>query len=97
LLNRRSGQSARIELDRSVGNWTSGGVIRAEGRRYEDLANLIEIPGYALIDFRTTYQIDRDWQLLARVENVLDKDYETAYLYSQPGRGVFVTLRYQAK
>jgi vitamin B12 transporter len=94
-LNRRAKQSARIDLDRSSGKWQMGGIIRAESQRYDDLANTVDLPGYALFDLRTAYPINSDWQLSARLENLFDKDYETAYGYSQPGRGLFVTLRYQ--
>ncbi len=32
----------------------------------------------------------------ARAENLFDKDYETAAFFNQPGRSLFVTLRYQS-
>jgi len=95
LLNRRAEQSLRLDLDRAIGAWNVGGTFRAEGRRYEDLANTVKLPGYGLVDLRAEYKLAKDWQVQAKLENLFDKDYETAHLYNQPGRSVFVTLRYQ--
>jgi vitamin B12 transporter len=44
---------------------------------------------------RAEYRLTRDLRLQARVENLFDKDYETVSLYNQPGRSLFLTLRYQ--
>jgi vitamin B12 transporter len=30
-----------------------------------------------------------------RIDNLLDKRYETAQFYNQPGRGLYFTLNYQ--
>ena len=95
LLSRRAEQSLRLDLDRAIGAWNVGGTFRAEGRRYEDLANTVKLPGYGLVDLRAEYKLAKDWQVQAKLENLFDKDYETAHLYNQPGRSVFVTLRYQ--
>lgn len=95
LLNRRAEQSLRLDLDRAIGAWNVGGTFRAEGRRYEDLANTVKLPGYGLVDLRAEYKLAKDWQVQAKLENLFDKDYETAHLYNQPGRSVFVTLLYQ--
>jgi vitamin B12 transporter len=95
LLNRRAEQSLRLDLDRAIGAWNLGGTFRAEGRRYDDLANTVKLPGYGLVDLRAEYKLAKDWQIQAKLENLFDRDYETAYLYNQPGRGVYFTLRYQ--
>jgi vitamin B12 transporter len=41
--------------------------------------------------------LNPDWRLQARIENLFDKDYETAYLFNQPGRSAWLTLRYQPR
>lgn len=95
VLPRRAEESLRIDADRQFGQYSLGATLRAEGKRYEDLANSRKLDGYATLDLRADYMLDRDWQLQARLENLLDKDYETAAFFNQPGRGLFVTLRYQ--
>lgn len=95
VLNRRAEQSLRLDLDRDFGSYRMGTTLRAEGRRYDDLANTTKLAGYGLLDLRAEYRLTRDLRLQARIENLFDKDYETVSLYNQPGRSLFVTLRYQ--
>ena len=95
LLNRRAEQSLRLDLDRDFGPYRMGTTLRAEGRRYDNLANTTKLSGYGLVDLRAEYRLTKDLRLQARVENLFDRDYETVYLYNQPGRSLFVTLRYQ--
>jgi len=95
LLPRRSKQSLRLEVDRQFKHYSYGATLRAIGKRYDDLANTQKLSGYGIIDIRAEYQLAKDWQLQGRIENLLDKDYETAALYNQPERGLFVKLRYQ--
>lgn len=98
ILPRRAQESLRVDLDRKLGAaWQLGATLRAEGERFDDAANSIRLGGYGLLDVRAEYQLARDWQLAARVENVFDKQYETVYFYNQPGRAAFVTLRYKPR
>lgn len=94
VLIRRAKESARLDLDRGFGLWRLGATLRAEGRRYDDQANTVELPGYALLDLRGEYRLDTDWRLEGKLVNVFDRDYETAATYNQPGRGAYLTLRY---
>lgn len=94
-LPRRAKQMARIDLDRGFGAWRVGASLNAEGRRYDDQANAVRLGGFATLDLRAEYAFARDWRLQAKVSNATDKVYQTAYLFAQPGRSVFVTLRYQ--
>ncbi len=95
VLPRRARQSFRLDLDRAVGQARFGATLVAVGRRYDDLANTRAMGGYATLDLRAEYALSRAWRLQARLENAFDKEYETAAFYNQPGRGVYVTLRYQ--
>ena len=95
VLPRRARQSLRLDADRRFGSYGFGATLLAVGKRYDDLANTRELGGYATVDLRAEYALARDWRLQARVENLFDKDYETAAFFNQPGRSLFVTLRYQ--
>ena len=95
VLPRRAKKSYRLDADRALGAYQVGASLRAEGSRYDDLANNRRLGGYATVDLRAGYDISDDWQVQARAENLLDKGYETAAFYNQPGRSLFVTLRYQ--
>ncbi len=95
VLPRRARQSFRVDADRRFGQYTFGATLLAAGKRYDDLANTRRLGGYGTVDLRAEYALTRDWRLQARIVNLLDKDYETAAFYNQPGRSLLVTLRYQ--
>lgn len=97
LLPRRAKQSARLDLERDFGAYRLGATVLAAGRRYDDLANKQKLDGYATLDLRAEYKPAKDWRVQALLENLFDKQYETAYLYNQPGRGLYLTLRYEPK
>lgn len=94
-LPRRASRQLRLDADRRLGRFGVGATLIAQSRRYDDLANTRPLAGYATVDLRGEYQLAKDWTVQARLVNLFDRDYETAAFYNQPGRGVFVTLRYQ--
>ena len=50
--------------------------------------------GYTLINLYASTRIARDYTLLARVDNLADKDYQLARTYATPGRTLFVGLKW---
>ncbi len=52
------------------------------------------LPGYALLHAGAGAPLGANWSVQARVENVLDQDYQTVEGYRQPGRSGTVTLRW---
>ena len=95
VLPRRARQSLRIDLDKTAGRFSYGSTLIAANKRYDDLANNQTLGGFVTVDLRGEYQLSEQWRLQARVENLLDKDYETADRFNQPERGLYLTLRYQ--
>lgn len=93
-LPRRPGRSARFDADRAFGRFSVGTSWYLASSRYDDIANLHRLGGYALVDLRAGWKIDRNWSAQLAFDNVLDKDYETAWFYNQPGRTVMLTLRW---
>jgi len=96
-LPRRARQSGRVDLDRKFGDFSVGGSIYAEGRRYDDLANNTRLGGYALVDLRVAYAISPDWTVQVNAGNVFDRDYETVAYYNQLGRNYQVTVTYRPR
>ncbi len=80
-----------------MGQWSFGASWLGVGKRYDNAANSIKLGGYSTWDLRTEYRMTSELRVQLRLENIFDKNYETAYLYNQPGFGAFVTLRYQFK
>jgi len=106
-LPRRSPFSTRVDVDRMLGDWSLGGSLLGQGRSFEDAENTSRLSGFATLDLRASYAIDREWTVSASVRNLFDRDYATAQErdfitdsridYNQLGRGVFVTLTYQQR
>ncbi len=95
VLPRRAQQALRVDVDRAFVPYRCGARLHAEGHRYDDLANTRRLGGYTTMDLHGEYTFVKNWLLQARIDNLFDKDYETAAFFNQPGRSFFFTLRYQ--
>jgi vitamin B12 transporter len=97
LLPRRARTTGRVDVDHAFGDWRVGASVLGESRRYDDVANTLEVAGFSTIDLRAEWRFSPAWTLQARASNVLDRTYETAAYYTQPGREYGLTLRYSPK
>jgi vitamin B12 transporter len=93
-LPRRASDALRAQVDWLLGAVTVGGTVSAFSERYEDPANRLRLAGFATLDLRADWALNREWTVGARLNNLADKAYETAYGFNQPGREAFVTLRW---
>lgn len=64
------------------------------GNRFDDLSNTIEVGGYSIFDTSLTYQASQNLNLGVRIENLLDKDYQTVFGYNQPDRSIWFDIDY---
>ncbi|MCG5529907.1 TonB-dependent receptor [Halorhodospira halochloris] len=90
-LRRRPNHSARLDIDRELGDFSFGATGIARGRSYDDT----RLSGYGLLNLRTSYAFTPEWSLRGTLENALDKDYEMADGYNQPGRAVYVSIHFE--
>jgi vitamin B12 transporter len=97
LLPRRAQDSGRLLLDWRAGALSFGGTLRAFGGRFDNADNTTRLGGFAKLDLRADWALSRDWVLAARVNNALDKSYETVLGYNQPGREVFFVARWSPR
>lgn len=97
VLPRRSKQTLKLDADRAFGRTRFGMTWLAQGRRFDDAANTLAVGGYGVLNLRAQYDLARDWQLRARLDNILDKQYETVRNYNSPGRNLFMSLNYQMR
>lgn len=93
-LPRRAKDALRAHADWSVGAWRAGATLSAFSSRFDDAANLQRLGGYATLDLRADWVFAPDWTAGVRLNNLADKAYETVYGYNQPGRELFVSLRW---
>jgi vitamin B12 transporter len=96
-LVRRSKSVQRLSADYAVGAWNMGATLLRVGDSFNDAANTQKLDGYTTADLYADYKIDKDWRLQVKLNNLTNKQYETTLGYNQPGRGAFVTLRWQPK
>lgn len=96
VLPRRARQSARVDADRTFGDFSIGATLNAAGERFDDLANRKRMGGYATTDLRIGYALAPKWSLRLSADNVFDREYETAKFYRQTGRTYLLSLRYSA-
>lgn len=68
-------------------------AARYSGRTFNAATGTATLPDYWLIDLRAQMRIKENLMLQGRVENLTDKDYETAAGYSALGRTVYVGVR----
>ena len=100
ILQRRSKQALRLDMDKELGKWKNGLSIISQGHRFDDTANNDRIPGYAIVNLRTQYKVNKKITLKGKVENLFDKEYSTAFdfsnnAYNNPGVSIFISLQYQ--
>ncbi|MDM0013092.1 TonB-dependent receptor [Variovorax sp. J22P168] len=96
-LARRAKNQAALAIDYTTGPWKFGGSALNVGSRYDDSANTRTLDSYTTVDLYVDYRFAKDWSVQARVTNLTDESYETAYGYNQQGRAGYLTLRWQPR
>lgn len=92
-LNRRARRFASFVASRAFGGWRVGGEWLVSGARNDSGGG--RLGGYGVVNLSARYNITKAWFVSARIDNLLDKDYELAYAYNTPRRGAYVTLGWQ--
>jgi vitamin B12 transporter len=97
-LLRRAKSLANVGISRDMGVWSLGGNLRYSGARDDRFAgNTLSLPSYSVLDLNASYAINKAFKAFGRIDNVLNKSYETAYGYRQAPRGIFVGLNWQGQ
>jgi vitamin B12 transporter len=94
---RRAKQYATFDVSRVLASYEIGSKIYATGARRDSNFTNTMLPGYATLALYVSRKIDDNWTARARLENVFDKQYQLAYGYNTPGRGLYLTLQYSPK
>jgi vitamin B12 transporter len=94
LLKLRARRHGNIGADTDIGGWTLGGEVSLTGKRYNDANNTVKLGGYGLLNLYASTQLGQDWTLLARIDNVADRNYTSVLNYATPGRTAFIGLKW---
>jgi len=93
-LPRRTEKTLSFDLSKSFGQFDLGVNVLAQGDRFDDTANKTKVAGYATVDLRTAYHINKHWMLSANLNNLLDKQYQLIDTYNTADRNFFVSIHY---
>ena len=96
-LARRARRFGSVDVSRQIAAYDVGAKLYASGERKDSHYNGYMLSGYTLWSFYASRKIDSDWTARVKLENAFDRQYQLAYGYNTPGRGVYATLQYQPK
>jgi vitamin B12 transporter len=91
-LLRRAEESATLSAIRNIGLHKIGLSMLASGAR-EDFGG-VKLPGYAVFNLTGEIAVGRDWRINLRIENLFDRQYETAAGFRMQELSGFAELRY---
>lgn len=77
VLVKRARRTLQLDLSRRSESLVLSASLLAQGDRYTDADNTAKLPGYAIVNLKTRYELAKNWALEAKVNNVFDKKYST--------------------
>jgi outer membrane cobalamin receptor len=78
------------------GPWTVGLAVTGSGAQSEPRAETSGTGGYAVVDARVRYAIDKRWSAEIAGTNLFDNRYETVHGYDAPRRAVLLSVRFES-
>jgi vitamin B12 transporter len=93
-LPRRAEKTLSYDLSRSFGQFDLGANVLAQSDRFDDALNTTKVAGYVTVDLRTAYHLNKNWMLSAKLNNLLDKQYQTINTYNTADRNFFLSIHY---
>lgn len=96
-LGRRADNNINGAVDTQWQDWQLGSEWQWVDKRFDDNNNTTVLPAFQLFNLWGQRQIDKDYSVLLRLNNVFDQSYQLANGYYTAGRNVFVGLQWQPK
>jgi vitamin B12 transporter len=93
-LTRRAKNSGTAYAGAKFGAFDARAEVKAQSRRFENAANTQTMGGYALVNLAAGWQADKNWRVEAKLNNVLDKEYEIARNYNTDGINGMLLMRW---
>ncbi|MTD33188.1 TonB-dependent receptor domain-containing protein [Paludibacterium denitrificans] len=100
LLLRRSRAFGQLAAGYDWGKLTTGIEWSASAKRRDyDFSNYKDVwlGGYSLTNLYANYRLSKTWTATARVTNLFERRYTTAYGYNTQGLGGFIGVNYQGE
>ena len=95
-LARRPKTKVNLDISRQFNRWSWGANIHGQSETEIDYVGSQESPisGFGVLDLRAAYKFNKDWSVGFKINNALNKKYETAAFYPQDRRNYLLTIRY---
>ncbi len=95
-LGRRAKNYGNLGVSKTFGQWYLGGDLQYTGSRYDGpSASANTLDSYWLANLDARFNLNKNVSIYARIENLFNKDYETAWGYNQAGRGAYVGVNFK--
>lgn len=94
-LLRRSRTGGGLSLSGAAGRVHFGVELIARGAR-SDFGGA-RLGGYGLLNANASLDLGEGWRMALRVENLLDKDYQTAAGFREPGSSAWLEMRWSPR
>ncbi len=97
LLARRAKRYATLGAETRAAGWTWAADLQTSAKRFDNAANTHVLGGYTLFNLSAQTEIVKDVNLIARINNLADKRYQTARTYATEGRSVYVGVKWMPR
>ncbi len=95
-LLRRAKRFGSINVAYQFDKWNLGGEIVASGPkqdiRVDDFSTKVRVPGYAVVNLKTTYNVAKQTRVVGRLDNLLNKKYQLVHGYNREERSAYLDL-----
>ncbi len=96
-LARRAKQVLKLGADTRLAGWNLGGDVLLSGNRFNNPANTQVLPGYGVLNLFATKALQPGLDLLLKLDNVANNDYQTVTGYATGGRMAYVGLKWTGR
>jgi vitamin B12 transporter len=93
-LSRRAKSRVNAQLNYREDRWQAGGNLILVGKRDNSSFDSIVLESYEIANIFTRYNFTPSFSLSAKIENLFDKDYETAADFNTKGRTAYAEFSY---
>lgn len=97
LLARRAKRYATLGAETRAAGWTWAADLQTSAKRFDNAANTNVLGGYTLFNLSAQTEVAKDVNLIARINNLADKRYQTARTYATEGRSVYVGVKWMPR
>lgn len=91
-LLKRARNQGTLSLGRQWAQWEGRVEVQGRGNRID--FGQKPMAGYTLVNVYGAYQVAREWQVFARVNNLFNRDYVLSHGFGTPGINTFIGVRY---